>query len=255
VRGSLGRRGVQLTPTVRYEIGAIADCYDPDGHWLTVYQPSLTALGWPSGAKIQAIQSSARPGNGKPDGGPLAGQELLYLFLFVRDAEAALTFYRDQLGLPLLEGGPCSQGLTSKEDGVVKYDAGGMMLATHHTEGTEFADGSQPLQPDLSEHTCPPRKIDTLHSKGSAVVFHTGNLAEDMARLTARGIVFVNGVTRSSLGLMARFEAPSGHLCYLCQPSVESLHRPGGARLRQNLAAPVGLAAAPCFSTASRDAP
>jgi catechol 2,3-dioxygenase-like lactoylglutathione lyase family enzyme len=267
VRAELGQRGVQLTPTVRYEIGAIADCYDPDGHWLTVYQPSDTAMGWPSGAKIRAIlEARSVAGNGKAsraatrstedewDGGPLDGKELLYLFLFVRDAEATLAFYRDRLGLTLLEGGPCSQGLTTKEDGVVKYDAVGILLATHHTEGTEYTDGSRPVQPDLSEHSCPPRKIDTLYTKGSAVVFHAGNIHEAVARLSAQGIVFPGGVVSSPLGLMAGFEAPSGHLCYLCEPSAESLRRPAGARLQQILAAPLGTTALPCRPEPSRAA-
>ncbi len=267
VRAALNRRGVQLTPTVRYEIGAIADCYDPDGHWLTVYQPSETAMGWPSGAKIRAVlEARSAADNGKVsraaacsteggrDGGPLDGKELLYLFLFVRDAEATMTFYRDRLGLPLLEGGPCSQGLTSKEDGVVKYDAGGLLLATHHTEGTEYTDGSQAVQPDLSEHSCPPRKIDTLYARGSAVVFYAGDIQEAVARLAAQGIAFPDGLVSSPLGLVAAFEAPSGHLCYLCEPSAESLRRPAGERLQQILAAPLGPVALPCLSEPSRAA-
>src|SRR5205823_2380210 len=37
-RDALGDRGLQFTKTLRYEIGATADFYDPDGHWMSLYE-------------------------------------------------------------------------------------------------------------------------------------------------------------------------------------------------------------------------
>jgi catechol 2,3-dioxygenase-like lactoylglutathione lyase family enzyme len=225
-RAALEARGVAFTPTVRYEIGAIADFYDPDGHWLTLYQPSDKAMTWPSGAKIRSVlRSRGKPAPvpdavaGPPAAAPAAahdvrldGTELIYVFQFVPDAEATCNFYHDRLGLTYLEGGACSQGLTSKEDGVVKYDAGGLMIATHHLEGTQLTDGKRPVAADLSEHSCPPREMDPDHTQGVAPVFHVRDIDRVVSDLAARGVRFRNGVMRSEIGAVAPFSAPSGHL-------------------------------------------
>lgn len=55
-RAALEQRGVVFTETHRYEIGAISDFYDPDGHWFTLYETSAESLTWPSGDRIQAVR-------------------------------------------------------------------------------------------------------------------------------------------------------------------------------------------------------
>jgi predicted enzyme related to lactoylglutathione lyase len=253
-RAALEQRDVQFTPTVTYEIGAIADFYDPDGHWLTLYQPSSTAMGWPSGAKIRAIQGARRAvqpvgaaqGQGSADGVGAGGKdftmdckELLYIFMFVRNANSTCEFYRDKLGLLHLEGGPCSQGLTSEDDGVVKYDAGGVMIATHHIEGTVLTDGTQPVSTEISEHSCPPREMDPEHTRGVAPVFHVAGIDEAVGELSIRGVRFPGGVKRSAIGAIAEFADPSGHMFYLYEPSAAALRLPSGDKLKEILAAPL----------------
>jgi catechol 2,3-dioxygenase-like lactoylglutathione lyase family enzyme len=250
-RAALEGRGVKLTPTVRYEIGGIADFYDPDGHWLTIYEPSAKAMGWPSGRKIREVMAARAPDLPNGDAAPLAGKELLYLFLFVRDADATARFYHDGLGLAYLEGGPCSQGLTSNDEGVIKYDAGGVMVATHHTEGTVYTDGGEATEPEPepSEHTCPPRTLDAAHTKGIAPVFYVADLEKAVADLSGRGVAFPNGAVRLGDGAWAQFEDPSGHQFYLYQPSPAALNGPGGSRLGQIMAARWTAAEAICRAT------
>src|SRR5262249_44376529 len=154
------------------------------------------------------------------------------LFQFVPDAAETCKFFNERLGLTYLEGGPCSQGLTSKEDGVVKYNAGGGMIATHHIEGTVLTDGQRPVSADLSEHSCPPRELDPTHTQGVAPVFHVTDIDRVVDGLKGRGVRFANGVHRSGIGAVAKFEAPSGHLFFLYEPSPEALGRPSGAKLR-----------------------
>jgi predicted enzyme related to lactoylglutathione lyase len=253
-RAALEARGVVFTPTVTYEIGAIADFYDPDGHWLTLYEPSETAMTWPSGGKIRAVLQARgkpapprrpRPTGPRPDhanlvdGEKLDGAELIYLFQFVGDAEETCRFFHDRLGLTYLEGSACSQGLTSKEDGVVKYDAGGVMIATHHIEGTVLTDGTRPVSTDLSEHSCPPRELDPIHTHGVAAVFHVTDVDQVVKGLSERGVRFSNGVAQSPVGTIARFEGPSGHLFYLYHPSAAALDSPSGAKLKEILRAAV----------------
>jgi catechol 2,3-dioxygenase-like lactoylglutathione lyase family enzyme len=116
---ALRSHGVEVGEIFRYEVGATADFYDPDEHSLTLYEPSTTAMSWPSGEKLTLIV------NGR------AAPTLVYIFLFVPDAEAAYSFYHDELGLSHLECRPCRRGSIDHEQGVVKYDAGGLMLTTH----------------------------------------------------------------------------------------------------------------------------
>lgn len=122
---ALRSRGVEVGEILRYEIGATADFQDPDGHSLALYEPSTAAMGWPSGGKIASIV------NGR------VAPTLVYIFLFVPDAEAAYSFYHDELGLSYLECRPCRRGSTNHEKGVVKYNVGSLMLTTHLVEGAE----------------------------------------------------------------------------------------------------------------------
>src|SRR5262249_5796796 len=124
-RGALERRGVTLKPTLRYEIGATAALYDPDGHNITLYEPSEESLTWSSGERLRAILRTTeyRPA---PDRS-LNGAPLTYLFLFVRNTDEALAFYQRTLGLRVVEADP--------DAGVVKYDCGGAIVATHLVGG------------------------------------------------------------------------------------------------------------------------
>ena len=244
MRAALEERGVVFSGTSRYEVGAIADFYDPDGHWFTLYEPSEEAMTWPSGEKIRTVWNT----NGKGASGQsvpsivlgrsngrdkeelrLDGKTIIYLFLFVQDANEAFKFYHHSLGLLDLEGGPCSRASSADAEGVIKYDGGGVMLTSHHIdeERTEI---------DVSEHACPPRRLDPEHMEGKAVVFHVTEIERVVEGLSRKGIQFNDGLNRSQIGIIAKFKDPTGHTFYLYEPSAEALNWPSGTKLKQILA-------------------
>jgi len=224
VRAALEARGVALSPTLDYAVGKTADFYDPDGHWFSLYQPSAAAMGWPSGRKIAALRGSAGARGGAGGGAGLDGLELVYLFLFVRELEATEAFYHGTLGLVAVEGGPCKRVATSAPVGVVKYDAGGTLLTTHHVEGDRAA-----------RH-----RVTTRGSGGVALVFHGAELDALVDGLARRGVAFAGPPETSPAGRVAKFADPAGHVYHLYEPSSAALARPFGAALRRTLAAQLG---------------
>lgn len=242
-RAALEERGVTFSATSRYEVGAIADFYDPDGHWFTLYEPSEEAMGWPSGEKIRTVWNINGRGAAKPvapsvvsgsqngvekQGIVLDGKPIIYLFLFVKDVDTSFSFYHDGLGLLDLEGGPCSSQSTADDEGVVKYDGGGVMLTSHHLD-------EAPPVIDVSEHACPPRRLDPQHMEGKSVVFHVTGIEHMIEGLSGKGIQFNDGLQHSQIGAIARFKDPSGHTFYLYEPSTEALNWPSGTKLKQIL--------------------
>jgi predicted enzyme related to lactoylglutathione lyase len=252
-RAALERRGVEFTETHRYEIGAITDFYDPDGHWFTLYETSQEALTWPSGDRIQAVRAryngtttngraitatltqprESGSGRSNPDDGQddfsLHGKPLIYLFLFVRDPDEAFEVYGSRLGLVDLEGGPCSRASNADEEGVVKYDTGGVILTTHSLETVREED-------EIIDHPCPPRTVNPTQMHGKAVVFYTPAIDTAVTELSAAGIRFPHSIKKSSIGAVAEFEDPSGHAFYLYQPSPEAMRTPSGQKLKNILA-------------------
>jgi catechol 2,3-dioxygenase-like lactoylglutathione lyase family enzyme len=229
-RAALEERGVKFTETHRYEIGAISDFYDPDGHWFTLYETSDEAMTWPSGDRIQAVRDA---NNGRytsdGDGFRLDGKPLIYLFLFVRDADEAFELYHENLGIRDLEGGPCSRESTADEEGVVKYDTGGVILTTHALETVRSDE-------EIADHPCPPRTMNPTHMHGKAVVFHVRDIERAVQKLSGSGVRVDHGIRRSEIGAVAEFCDPSGHAFYLYEPSATALRRPSGAKLEQVLA-------------------
>jgi catechol 2,3-dioxygenase-like lactoylglutathione lyase family enzyme len=239
VRAGLAKRGVRFLPTDRYQVGTIIDFYDPDGHWLTLYEVSEEALGWPSGERIAALRE-ARNGRGPVAGPTLAGSELVYIFFFVPDADEAESFYREFLGLSDLEGGPCSQQTTGDEDGVIKYDTGAPLLTTHFyvdagRNAERAPDGEEP-----DEHACPPRDLDARRMQGAAPAFLVPDVDRVVAELTVRRPSFaVRLVSRSdAVGIVYRCEDPSGHLFFLYEPSDAAARSPSGVKLAEIAATP-----------------
>ena len=196
MREALERRSVRLDPTLRYEIGATAAFYDPDGHSLTIYEPSAEAMTWPSAAKIREILARAetRRAAGEPPGGSriaVRGQSLgecpmVYLFLFVGNPDQARAFYHATLRLPIIEDDP--------DAGVVKYDVGGLLLATHMVGGDAFC----AVEMDLSRE------------KGVAPVFEVAGEAPDLRAWRSRT------VRRAADGRTAVVsQDPNGHHIWL----------------------------------------
>jgi len=229
-RSALEARGVRFTETHRYEIGAITDFYDPDGHWFTIYETSDEAMSWPSGNRIQAVRDvnrrKALNGNEKFT---LNGKPLIYLFLFVQSADDAFHLYAETLGIPDIEGGPCSRASAADEDGVIKYDTGGMMIATHALETVRE-------EHEIIDHPCPPRTVNPPQMGGKAVVFHTPDIDTTVAELSGKGVRFTRGIARSGIGAVAEFSDGSGHVFYLWEPSAEAMDSPSGVKLRELLA-------------------
>jgi predicted enzyme related to lactoylglutathione lyase len=199
MRGKLAENGVAFAATERYDIGAIAPFHSPDGQSFMLYEPSHEALGWPSGDRIKKIL--ARP---KRHDVPLLGErKLLYTFLFVPDFKRAYDFYHDALGLRDLE--------QDDGEGVVKYDVGGAILATHRTK-----------------NVTPGRNL--------ALVFHTSDIERAAATLKERG-VDLDGIRRSEIGAVARFDDPFGHMLYLYSPSEQAKSWPSGKLIGEALRA------------------
>jgi catechol 2,3-dioxygenase-like lactoylglutathione lyase family enzyme len=241
-------RGVKCLPTSWYAPGGIADFYDPDGHWLTLYQPSKEAMSWPSGDRIRAVLRSRHERNRALGIDAKASIEsglrycdLFYEFFFVPDPHDARRFYYETLGIDALEGGPCSQACNGDEEGVIKYDTGGFVLTTHHAFGAQTETGAileAPVQNAGSdeEHACPPRTIDTVLMQGVAPAFHVPNVDEVIGRLTAYPPRSIN---RTGIGTVVTLHDPGGHRLFLYQPSAASMETASGAKIREILAMPM----------------
>jgi catechol 2,3-dioxygenase-like lactoylglutathione lyase family enzyme len=241
-QAALEARGITFIPAVWYSVGGIADFYDPDGHWLTLYEPSEEAMTWPSGRRIEAVRATRKRRNGtltsdgiraaREDELTLAGAEIIYVFFFVPDADEAEVFYNQDLGLRDLEGGPCSQETSDDEAGVIKYDTGGVILTTH------FFDGNR-NEVEVAEHGCPPRDLDVRHMKGTAPAFYVPDVEGALQAIAARRPGFAPQLSRSDIGVVATCEDPGGHMFFLYEPSKEALATPSGRKIQEILAAPL----------------
>lgn len=235
VRDTLAARGVRFNTPVEYEVGVIVDFYDDDNHWLSLYQPSEEAMSWPSGERIAAVidareKRGARPCSDDPPS--LRDAELIYAFLFVPSAEETQTFYHDDLGLRDIEGGPCSQHSNGDEEGVIKYDTGGLMMTTHFYDQTR-------TPAEVDEHGCPPRILDLEHMKGVAMAFLVEDARETVRRIQERRPGFRPRVVDTPMGVIVTCEAPSGHMFFLWEPSEEALDGPRGRKVREILDTPL----------------
>jgi catechol 2,3-dioxygenase-like lactoylglutathione lyase family enzyme len=221
-RAAMEDRGASLRSTQTSRAGTMADFYDPDGHWFSLYEASDAALSWPSARKITTLRNAAAQHRTAEGRAGLGGQEMLYVFLFVQDLHAAEKFYQGTLGLVPVEVNTCHRGLTNIADGVVKYDAGGVLLTTHHV-GEE---GHAALH-----------KVTIEGSKGIAFGFHTADLGASTADLSSRGLTFTGDPVACRIGATASFVDPGGHQFYLCQPSAETMGLSTGAAVRRILRA------------------
>ena len=214
----LRRDAVGVGAIDRYEIGALAEFKDPDGHNLSLYEPSTEALTWPSADKIRAIVGPP----GEPGGvrGQVSGPQdrigdcrMVYLFLFVRDAAEAAAFYGDLLGLELLEKSECSAS-GGGDEGVAKYDGGSIILTTHYSD------------------TVAARAPGERRHKGLAVVFNVADIERMTDALRTAGLKFGSPISTSEIGRIIRFADPNGHSFYLHEPSVMARDWASGQKIR-----------------------
>ena len=243
VRAALEARGVVFVRRRTYEIGLVTDFYDPNGHRLMIYQPSEKALSWPSGDKLRELWRASGRGGGTLIGPPaveiadphvaarsgLAGKPLVYVFMFVPDSAEALEFYQMVLGLNAIENVHCcNPACPPDEKGIAKYDAGGLLLTTHHIHRSPVVD-------DFGK-VYSPRVADPEHVKGIVPVFHVRDLPEVVEKLKASPVGSIGEVLHSHIGDLARFEAPTGHLFYVYAPSPGALKWPAGLKLQDLVA-------------------
>lgn len=234
-RTALEERGVNFVRRRTYEIGLVTDFYDPNGHRLMIYQPSEKALSWPSGAKLRELWAASGRGGSNligPAAGPLTtetpqglnGKPLVYMFMFVPKSDEALAFYQGRLGLRNIEQVHCcNPSCPPEEKGVAKYDAGGMLITTHHVHRSPVVDDFGRIYSPIA--------VDPENARGIAPVFLVTDIRSVMDKLTSNGVNFSGGVVRSHIGEIAKFEATTGHVFYLYEPAAEALKWPSGARI------------------------
>lgn len=241
LQAALEQRGVAFPGVMKYSVGAVADFYDPDGHHLVLYEPSEEALGWPSGATVRAVWAARGSGRSTPIGpaaaaepdagaaGPgentgLNGKPLIYLFMFEDDAQRAFDFYQGTLGLRAVERVHCcNQACPGEVEGIVKYDAGGILLSTHHLHGSNVVvdDFGQPYSP---------REYNPDHARGIAPVFAVADAERAVAGLTGRNVPIQRHAPAVGGGWHARLEDPFGHPFYVREGAAGAPPRPVVAR-------------------------
>jgi catechol 2,3-dioxygenase-like lactoylglutathione lyase family enzyme len=243
MRQNLEKRGVVFVRRRTYEIGLVTDFYDPNGHRLMIYQPSAKALSWESGKKLREVWRACGKGGSDLIGaasGPastedndsilpgLDGKPLVYLFLFVPLSDDALLFYHRTLGLKAVERVHCcNPACPPEEKGIVKYDVGGMLMTTHHIHRSPVVD-------DFGK-VYSPTAVDPASTKAIVPVFHVQGIQHLTEQLSRNGVAFGEGIVRSHIGRVAKFEAPTGHVFYLYEPDSEALKWPTGAKINEIL--------------------
>jgi catechol 2,3-dioxygenase-like lactoylglutathione lyase family enzyme len=117
----------------------------------------------------------------------LGEHPLAAIWLYCADIGRSVAFYRDLLGLPLLE-----------EHSVAHFDAGGIRVSLH------------------------PAPEDALPARGSFLVFLIPDGIDELQDLLAeRGIVFDGPPRDESWGRATSFRDPDGHELYLWQPPAQ----------------------------------
>lgn len=239
VHDALERRGVEFMRRRTYDVGMVTDFYDPDGHRLMIYQPSEEALSWPSGQKLRDVWRAFGRGGADLIGPPsriekaekaytagLDGKSVAYLFMFVPDSAAAYAFYHAALGLQPMEAVHCcNPECPPDEKGIVKYDAGNLLLSTHHIHRSPVVDDYGTVYSASS--------VDPTHVGGIVPVFEVDDVAGAVARLTTLGVNFTGNVVRSRRGSLARFTTTTGHTFVLCKPRSGAQQWPGNEKFHE----------------------
>jgi predicted enzyme related to lactoylglutathione lyase len=105
------------------------------------------------------------------------------VWLYATDVPRAVAFYRDVVGLPVVD----------ESYGVGHFDAGNVRLSIHP---------ARPGQPIGS---------------GGFHVFVVDDIEREVERLSARGVEFVGGISEEVFGRIAEFRDPEGHELSLWQ--------------------------------------
>jgi uncharacterized glyoxalase superfamily protein PhnB len=221
----LEARGIEFIRRRNYEVGTVVDFYDPSGHRLMLYEPSVEALGWPSGDVVRATWAGWGCGHsdliGPPAAAPaaparlvntgLAGKPLTYLFMFEDDATQAFRFYQATLGLKAVERVHCcNQACPEDVEGIVKYDVGSVLLSTHHIHesGAVVDDFGQAYSP---------RAFNPENARGIVSVFEVADLPRVARALQAANVALQRMVRPATGEEVIGFSDPFGHPFYAVQ--------------------------------------
>jgi catechol 2,3-dioxygenase-like lactoylglutathione lyase family enzyme len=128
-----------------------------------------------------------------PPADPTLNAEIGELRLAVPDQAAAVSFYRDVLGLRQVEA----------SGDAARFRTGSLDL-------TVYRDAHGPDGRPIRHNAC-------------LLVFYTDDVVAAEQELRGRGLAFTSSAGFSDIGGTARFRDPSGHTFCLYQPSAESL--------------------------------
>jgi len=109
-----------------------------------------------------------------------------HIWLYVKDTQVSIRFYRDTLGFRLVETFP---------DGAL-LNAGGILIGIHRE------DRDRKSQPG-----------------GTSIILHTEYIEKSFDMLRQRGIEFPREIESEPYGRIATFKDPDGYLLELWQPS------------------------------------
>jgi hypothetical protein len=130
----------------------------------------------------------------------------------VPDSAEAFAFYHTALGLRPMEAVHCcNPECPPDEKGIVKYDAGNLLLSTHHIHRTPVVDDYGTVYSA--------RSVDPAHVGGIVPVFVVDDIANAVGRLKSQGVGFAGDVMRSHRGKLARFSTAAGHTFLLHEPN------------------------------------
>ena len=108
-----------------------------------------------------------------------------HIWLYVKDIQASIRFYRDTLSLEVVETFP---------DGAL-LNAGGIFIGIHREEEDRK---SQP--------------------GGTSIILHTRDIEKSFDMLRQRGVEFPRKIGSEPYGRIATFKDPDGYLLELWQP-------------------------------------
>lgn len=111
--------------------------------------------------------------------------KVTHIWLYVRDTQRAMQFYRDTVGFEIAETFP---------DGAL-FKTGSMLLGIHREEG---------------ERKSTPG--------GISVILLTKNIEKSFEGLKQRGVEFLTPIKKEPYGFIASFADPDGYLLEIWQP-------------------------------------
>ncbi|MFN7975305.1 MAG: VOC family protein [Acidobacteriota bacterium] len=115
------------------------------------------------------------------------------VYYSVADMDRAVKFYRDVLGLSLIDSNEYWSSLS----------CGGVRIGLHWTEG-----GAVPQVP---------RDAHGAHA-GATITFRVTDIEAEVTRLKRHDVRFLGAISRNPWGSLAAFEDPDGNVLKLMQP-------------------------------------